>query len=143
MPSNRAFRMMNALHRAGIRMTGGRLGWRAYGMPMVELTTTGRKTGEKRQTMIASPLQLGDTIVVVASRGGDPVHPAWYLNLVDDPQVEVVFRGRARVPMAARTATAEERGELWPRITKDHPNFAGYQTKTDREIPVVLLEPRL
>ena len=141
MPSNRSLRAMNALHRAAIRLTGGKLGWRAYGMPMVELTTTGRKSGEKRQTMIASPLQLGDTIVVIASRGGDPVHPAWYLNLVDDPRVEVVFRGKSRGEMRARPATADERAELWPRITKDHPNFAEYQTKTDRVIPVVLLEP--
>jgi deazaflavin-dependent oxidoreductase (nitroreductase family) len=91
--------------------------------------------------MLASPLQLGDTLVIVASRGGDPMHPAWYLNLTADPDVEVVYRGGARKHMTARTATAEERAELWPRITKDHRNFAEYQTKTDREIPVVLLEP--
>lgn len=141
MPSNRSFRVMNGLHRAMLRITRGRVGWRLYGMPMLELTTTGRKSGEKRSTMLSSPLQLGDTIVVVASRGGDPIHPGWYLNLVEDPDVEVVFRGRPPVAMRARVASADERADLWPRITKDHPNFAGYQTRTDREIPVVLLEP--
>jgi deazaflavin-dependent oxidoreductase (nitroreductase family) len=140
MPSNRSFRVMNAVHRAALRVSRGRLGWRLYGMPMLELTTTGRKSGEKRSTMLSSPLQLGETIVVVASRGGDPIHPGWYLNLVDDPDVEVVFRGRPATAMRAHVATAEERADLWPRITKDHPNFAGYQTRTDREIPVVLLE---
>ena len=141
MPSNRFFRLMNAGHRAAVRVSGGRLGWRAYGMPMLELTTTGRKSGEKRSTMLSSPLQVGDTIVVVASRGGDDTHPAWYLNLTENPDVEVVFRGRPSTPMRARVATPEERANLWPRITKDHPNFAGYQRRTDREIPVVLLAP--
>jgi deazaflavin-dependent oxidoreductase (nitroreductase family) len=140
-PSNRFFRVMNATHRAAVRLTRGRLGWRMYGMPMLELTTTGRKSGEKRSIMLSSPIQLGDTLVVVASRGGDPIHPAWYLNLVDDPDVEVVYRGRPSVRMHARVANADERADLWPRITKDHPNFAAYQTRTDREIPVVLLEP--
>ena len=132
---------MNAWHRAALRVTRGRVGWRFYGMPMLELTTTGRKSGEKRSTMLSSPLQLGDTIVVVASRGGDDTYPAWYLNLVDEPRVDVVYRGRPKVRMRARVATATERAELWPRITKDHANFAGYQARTTREIPVVLLEP--
>jgi deazaflavin-dependent oxidoreductase (nitroreductase family) len=141
MPSNRAFRVMNASHRAVLKLTGGRVGWRLSRMPMLELTTTGRKSGEKRSTMLSSPLQLGDTIVVVASRGGDPTHPGWYLNLLDEPRVDVVYSGRASVPMRARVATPAERAELWPRITKDHANFAAYQTRTKREIPVVLLEP--
>jgi deazaflavin-dependent oxidoreductase (nitroreductase family) len=110
-------------------------------MPMLELTTVGRTSGEKRSTMLSSPLQLGSTVVVVASRGGDDRHPAWYLNLVNEPRVEVVLRGDPPRPMTARVATPAERADLWPRITADHPNYAAYQTKTDREIPVVLLEP--
>ncbi|MEO8261429.1 MAG: nitroreductase/quinone reductase family protein [Pseudolysinimonas sp.] len=141
MPSNRFFRVMNTLHRGLLRTTGGRVGWRAYGMPMLELTTTGRTSRQKRTTMLSSPLQLGDTVIIVASRGGDDVHPGWYHNLVAEPRVEVVLRGRAAVPMRARVATPAERADLWPKITKDHPNFAAYQVRTEREIPVVLLEP--
>jgi len=141
MPSNRSLHLMNAAHRGLLRLTRGRFGWHMYGMPMLELTTVGRKSGENRSTMLSSPLQLGSTVVVVASRGGDPTHPAWYLNLVAEPRVEVVLRGGASQVMTARVATPAERADLWPRITADHPNYAAYQTKTDREIPVVLLAP--
>jgi len=80
-------------------------------------------------------------IVVVASRGGDDHHPAWFLNLRDDPNVEVTTKGQPKRRMVARIANAEERARLWPLVTVDHKNYAGYQTKTDREIPLVLLEP--
>lgn len=91
--------------------------------------------------MLSSPLQLGSTVVVVASRERDDRHPAWYLNLVTEPRVEVMLRGEPPRPMNARIARPSERADLWPRITADHPNYAAYQTKTKREIPVVLLEP--
>jgi deazaflavin-dependent oxidoreductase (nitroreductase family) len=87
-------------------------------------------------------VQAGSTIVVVASRGGDDTHPAWFLNLRSDPQVEVSLQGKPKVPMRARMATPEERARLWPQVTADHKNYAGYQTKTTREIPLVLLEPK-
>ncbi|MEY2468253.1 MAG: hypothetical protein QOF21_951, partial [Actinomycetota bacterium] len=83
----------------------------------------------------------GDTIVIVASRGGDPTHPAWFLNLRDNPKVEVSFKGGPKKPMIATVADTAERARLWPRITSDHKNYGEYQTKTDREIPVVLLNP--
>jgi deazaflavin-dependent oxidoreductase (nitroreductase family) len=79
--------------------------------------------------------------VVVASRGGDDHHPAWFLNLRNDPNVEVALGGELRRPMVARVASADERARLWPLLTADHKNYAGYQTRTDREIPLVLLEP--
>ena len=91
--------------------------------------------------MLTSPLQEGTTIVVVASRGGDDTHPAWFLNLRDNPEVEVAYKGAPKQPMHARVATPEERARLWPLVTADHKNYAGYQTKTTREIPLVLLEP--
>ena len=141
MPSTSGPHLLNTMHRGILRLTRGRIGWRAYGMPMLELTTTGRKSGEKRTTMLSSPLQLDGTIVVVASRGGDDNHPAWYLNLVADPAVDVIFSGGPKNRMRARVATPAERADLWPRVTKDHRNYAGYQRKTDREIPLVLLEP--
>jgi deazaflavin-dependent oxidoreductase (nitroreductase family) len=108
---------------------------------VLELTTTGRKTGKPRSVMLTSPLREGDTIVVVASRGGDDRHPAWFLNLRDDPKVEVALEGGPKKAMQARVADADERARLWPLVTADHKNYAGYQSKTDREIPLVLLEP--
>ncbi|MEO8093573.1 MAG: nitroreductase/quinone reductase family protein [Pseudolysinimonas sp.] len=141
MPSRTTFRVMNRAHRLALAVTRGRFGWRGNGMPMLELTTTGRKSGEKRTTMLSSPVQRGAEIIIVASRGGDPVHPAWYLNLTANPDVEVVFAGGERQAMRARTATPDERAELWTTITREHPNYAGYQRRTDREIPVVVLDP--
>ena len=110
-------------------------------MPVLELTTIGRKSGEPRSVMLTSPLQEGATIVIVASRGGDDQHPAWLLNLRDTPQVQVAFKGAAKQSMSARVATADERARMWPLITATYKNYAGYQTKTQREIPLVLLEP--
>ena len=141
MPSDAALKAMNTIHRVILKVSFGHLGWSASNMPVLELTTTGRKSGQKRAVMLTSPLQEGDTYVVVASRGGDDTHPAWFLNLRDDPAVEVAVQGGPKRPMRARVATADERADLWPRVTADHQNYAGYQTKTDREIPLVLLEP--
>jgi deazaflavin-dependent oxidoreductase (nitroreductase family) len=107
---------------------------------VLELTTMGRKSGQPRSVMLTSPLQEGSTIVVVAPRGGDDQHPSWLLNVRDDPDVEVT-KGEPKRRMVARIANAEERARLWPLVTADHKNYAGYQTKTDREIPLVLLEP--
>jgi deazaflavin-dependent oxidoreductase (nitroreductase family) len=109
-------------------------------MPVIELTTRGRKSGQSRVVMLTSPLQQADAIVVVASRGGDDQHPAWFLNLRDDPDVEVAFAGKPKERMRARVATPEEREALWPRVTDAYKRYADYQTKTDREIPLVLLE---
>src|SRR5436305_12489497 len=114
MPSDLLLKSVNTLHRGVVKLSGGRLGWRAGGMPVVELTTTGRKSGEPRTVMLTSPVQEGSTIVIVASRGGDPTHPAWFLNLRDNPDVEVTYKGEAKQRMRARVATAEERARLWP-----------------------------
>ncbi len=141
MPSDLLMKTMNGVHRVVLKVSGGRLGWDAGDMPVVELTTIGRKSGEPRSVMLTSPVQEGDTIVVVASRGGDDRHPAWFLNLRDNPDVEVTTRS-GTTPMHARVADADERARLWPLVIADHKNYAGYQTKTDREIPLVLLEPR-
>jgi deazaflavin-dependent oxidoreductase (nitroreductase family) len=141
MPSDLTFKAMNAFHRGVLKISGGRLGWETSRMPVLELTTTGRKTGQARSVMLTSPLREGTTIVVVASRGGEDHHPGWFLNLQDNPDVEVAMRGASKERMRARVATPDERAELWPRVTADHKNYAAYQTKTDREIPLVLLEP--
>jgi deazaflavin-dependent oxidoreductase (nitroreductase family) len=141
MPSDLQLKAMNAIHRAAMRATGGRVGWNLRGMRVVELTTTGRKSGLPRTVMLTSPLQEGSTIVVVASRGGDDTAPLWLRNIEADPRVEVVFDRQPRRPMSARVATPEERARLWPLVTADHRNYAAYQRKTAREIPLVLLEP--
>lgn len=140
MPSDLLLKTVNTLHRGLLKISGGRLGSRAGGMPVLELTTKGRKTGHARTVMLTSPVQEGDAFVVVASRGGDDHHPAWFLNLRDDPDVQVAVAGKPKQAMRARVATSAERAELWPRVTASYKGYADYQTKTDREIPLVLLE---
>ncbi|MGH9047490.1 MAG: nitroreductase/quinone reductase family protein [Acidimicrobiales bacterium] len=141
MPSDAQLHLMNTVHRTVLKLTGGRMGWKVIGMPALELTTTGRKSGQPRTVMLTSPLQEGDAIVIVASRGGDDHHPGWFLNLRDNPEVTVAYAGPTKKTMRARVATAEERATLWPRVTAAYKGYANYQTKTEREIPLVLLEP--
>ena len=131
---------VNFLHRSLFDLSSGRVAGRIQGMPVVRLTTTGRRSGQPRRTMLTSPVQDGDNVVIVASWGGDDRHPTWYLNLRDNPEVEITMSGRTR-RMKARTAGAEEKAELWPRVVAAYKGYAGYQTKTDRDIPVVVLEP--
>ena len=108
-------------------------------MPILLLTTTGRKTGQPR-TWPVGYLEDGDDLVVVASAGGLPTHPAWYLNLRDHPEVKVRLGNRTRT-MGATIAGPEERARLWARITGQYPYFARYQAGVEREIPVVILRP--
>jgi deazaflavin-dependent oxidoreductase (nitroreductase family) len=141
MPSDLALKSMNRAHRVLLAVSGGRLGWRFSGMPVIELTTTGRKSGQQRTTMLTSPYQEDSTIVVVASRGGDDFNPAWFLNLRDDPKVKVKLGPKPPQSMIAQIADANERARIWPIIAGKHRNYAGYQSKTNREIPLVLLRP--
>jgi len=134
-------RTLNRVHRAVLALSGGRLGWTLGSMPVVELHTVGRATGKRRSAMLTAPVHRDGRYVLVASKGGSPRHPAWYLNLLENPNVELTVNERT-VPMRARTATAEERAELWPRITAEYTGYAGYQRRTAREIPVVICEPR-
>jgi deazaflavin-dependent oxidoreductase (nitroreductase family) len=142
MPSDFQLKTMNTIHHALLKISGGKLGWNAGRMPVLELTTTGRKSGQLRTVMLTSPLQEGETIVIVASRGGDDTHPAWLINLRDNPDVEVAYKGAKKQPMHARIASTDERARLWPLVTKSQPRYGGYQSKTSREIPLVLLEPK-
>jgi deazaflavin-dependent oxidoreductase (nitroreductase family) len=141
MPSDLTLKAMNGIHRTLLKLSFGKVGWQAGKMPVLELTTTGRKSGQARSVMLTSPYQEGSTVVVVASRGGDDTHPAWFLNLRDNPDVEVAYMGAPKKKMKARVASTEERARMWPLVTADHKNYAQYQTKTTREIPLVLLEP--
>jgi deazaflavin-dependent oxidoreductase (nitroreductase family) len=140
-PTDFALKTMNAVHRAVLKVSGGRIGYQAAGMPVLELVTTGRRSGAQRAVMLTSPMRDGAAWVVVASRGGDDTHPAWFLNLRDNPHVQVAVQSAPRVPMLATVATPEERARLWPQIAGQFRNYAGYQKRTQREIPLVLLRP--
>lgn len=140
MPSDFALKTMNRVHRTLLAVSFGRIGWTASRMPALELHTVGRTSGQRRSVMLTAPVQDGEALVIVASRGGDDHHPAWFLNLQANPDVEVTRRGVTQ-KMRARIVTGGERAALWERVVADHTNYAGYQRKTDREIPLVVLTP--
>jgi deazaflavin-dependent oxidoreductase (nitroreductase family) len=109
-----------------------------HGSPLLLLTTKGRRSGEWRRTcLIYGP--NGDDFLIVASLGGAPRHPVWYLNLTENPRVWLQV-GAETFWATARTATAEEKPALWEKMVAIYPDYADYQVKTDREIPVVVLE---
>jgi proline iminopeptidase len=121
------------------RETGGEVGheWKK-GSKILLLTTKGRKTGEPRTTPLIYE-NAGDAYVIVASKGGAPEDPGWYRNLSKDPAVELQVKDDV-FPAHARTAEGEERERLWKLAAKQWPDYDAYRTKTDREIPVVVLE---
>jgi deazaflavin-dependent oxidoreductase (nitroreductase family) len=139
-PNDFVLKAMNALHRNAFNATNGRVGGRAMGMPVVMLTTVGRRSGQPRTSMLTSPTTDGDALVLVASKGGSDHDPAWFLNLQAHPEVEVVMRGR-RARMRASVASADDKKRLWPDVVKAYRGYAGYQRKTERDIPLVLLHP--
>jgi deazaflavin-dependent oxidoreductase (nitroreductase family) len=118
--------------------TDGEDGHDWQGVPTLLLTTHGRRSGEAR-TLPLIYGRDGDRLLVVASRGGAPTHPSWYLNLLADPDVQVQVKGD-RFAAHARPATADERPRLWKTMTGIWPDYDTYQTRTDRQIPVVVLE---
>jgi deazaflavin-dependent oxidoreductase (nitroreductase family) len=122
------------------RETGGEVGhqWKR-GSRVLLLTTKGRTSGKPRTTPLIYE-QDGDRFVIVASKGGAPEHPGWFRNLQKDPNVELQVLDKV-FPARARTAEGDERERLWELVNQQWPDYATYQTKTDREIPVVVLEP--
>ena len=134
-------KVSTGIHRAVFNASKVRIFGKAFGMPVAELVTTGRRSGKERSTMLAVPIVDGDRLVLVASFGGDDRRPAWYLNLQANPQVGSTIAGSIRT-MIARIATEEERAELWPRITSVFEGYARYQERTERPIPVIVLEPK-
>jgi F420H(2)-dependent quinone reductase len=134
-------RAMSAANKAVLRISGGRLGGHFLrGAPVGVLTTTGRKSGQRRTTPLIY-LTDGARIVIVASLGGMPKSPLWYANLVANPDVEFEPPREPRRRYRARTATADEKSTYWPRLCAIYPDYADYQARTDRNIPVVLLDP--
>ena len=147
--TRRIIKVMSVVHRGLYKASGGRLGkhWRigsavhrGRGVPICLLTTTGRKSGQAREVPLCY-LADGDRVIVVASQGGLPANPQWYSNIKADPNVQVRV-GRSVRPMTARTAGPAERAELWPRLVDLYNDYASYASWTDREIPVVICEPR-
>jgi len=128
------------LHRAVFDLSRGRFAGKLGGMPVLKLTTTGRRSGKPRVTMLSTPVHDDRRVVLVASKGGADEHPSWYVNLRADPRVTLTFGGHTQT-MLARTASAEEKAELWPQIVAAYKGYGGYQEKTTREIPVVICEP--
>ena len=135
------FKVMNGVHRGILAATGGRFPRTLLGMAAVELRTTGRKSGQMRTTMLASPIHDDTRVVLVASKGGDDRDPQWYRNLSANPDVEVLIDGSIR-KMRARTASPEEKAALWPDIVAAYKYYDSYQQRADRDIPVVICEPR-
>lgn len=133
------FKLMTGVHQRIFDLTKGRAGGRVAGMPAVKLVTTGRKSGRPRVTMLTSPVHDEGRVVLVASKGGATRHPLWYLNIRENPRVTITFEGRTR-QMNARTASTAEKAELWPAIVAAYRGYASYQDRTERDIPVVVLE---
>ncbi len=130
---------LSTFHTFVYRASRGRIGRRLVNNDMLLLTTTGRVTG-KEHTVPLLFLRDGESLVVIASWGGRPIHPEWYRNLVANPKAAVQVLSE-RFDVVARTADTEERARWWPRIVAANHGYAVYEARTDREIPVVFLEP--
>lgn len=120
--------------------TDGEVGYIWNGVPTLLLTVTGRRTGKRHTTPLIFGRD-GDDYLVIASMGGAPRHPSWYLNLQANPEAEIQVKGE-RFPLVARTASDDEKPRLWQLMVEQWPNYDVYQTRTDRAIPVVILSPR-
>jgi deazaflavin-dependent oxidoreductase (nitroreductase family) len=132
--------MLENGHRALLKLTGGRFPKQIMGMQPVELHTIGRSSGERRSTLLTAPICEPGRVLLVASKGGHPDHPGWYKNLVKNPDVELTINDET-IPMRARTATPEEKAELWPLVVEQYKGYEGYQRSTDRDIPIIICEP--
>jgi F420H(2)-dependent quinone reductase len=133
------FRILGGMHKGVYRLTGGKVGGKLGKVPVLLLTTTGRKSGQPR-TQPLLHTRAGDGYAVIASKGGAAQHPLWYLNLKANPQAEVTI-GRETRHVRARDAQGEERERLWRALADLYPGYDKYAQKTTRHIPVVVLEP--
>jgi deazaflavin-dependent oxidoreductase (nitroreductase family) len=135
------FNELTRLHTLAFRLTGGLCGSRVPGAPpMLLLDDVGARSGRKRTNPLAY-LEDGDKIVIVASKGGSPRHPAWFHNLRANPDTTVQV-GSRRIPVTARVASSNERSRLWPKVVAMYRGYEHYQRRTSRQIPLVILEPR-
>ena len=137
--ANLKFRIAGGIHNSVYRLTGGKVGGRMVGAPVLLLTSTGRKSGKSRTNPLLYT-RAGDGYAVIASKGGADQHPLWYLNLQANPRAEVTV-GRKKRHVRARDAEGEERERLWRALADVFPGYDNYAEKTSRQIPVVVLEP--
>jgi deazaflavin-dependent oxidoreductase (nitroreductase family) len=136
-----AVRIMSVLNTLAFRASGGRIGGKFLrGAPVCLLTTTGARSGTRRTTPLLY-LADGDDIVLVASKGGMSHSPAWYFNLVKHPECEAQVGSSVR-KLRARRASDAEKAERWPKLLAMYPDYADYQARTSRNIPVMILSPR-
>jgi deazaflavin-dependent oxidoreductase (nitroreductase family) len=135
---NLGFRILGGVHRRIYRLTGGKVGGRLGKLPVLLLTTSGRKSGRPRTQPLVFT-QVGDGYAVIASKGGALQHPLWYLNLREDPSATVTV-GRETRKVRARDAEGDEREHLWRALADLYPGYEKYAQKTSRRIPVVVLE---
>jgi deazaflavin-dependent oxidoreductase (nitroreductase family) len=133
------FKLFMAIQVGLYRLTGGKLGGKFMGFDVLLLTTTGRKSGQAR-TIPLGRFDHSGGYVVVASNGGQPSHPAWYFNLKSNPQVTIQVLDKV-MPATAEVLAGQERAQAWQQVIATAPNYAAYEKKTSREIPVVLLRP--
>jgi F420H(2)-dependent quinone reductase len=127
------------LHSSIYRASDGRIWGKMFGAPVLLLNTTGRKSGQRRTTPLVYTMD-GEDFVLIASNGGAPKHPAWYLNLMANPDVTVEI-GDREVRVRAEEASPEEKPRLWQKMVEVYSGYDGYQRKTEREIPVIVLHP--
>jgi deazaflavin-dependent oxidoreductase (nitroreductase family) len=141
-PGTLRHKLVNAMINANVavyRLSGGRLGNKVKGAPVLLLDHVGRKSGKHRTAPLLYLLD-GDNVVIVASRGGSEAMPAWWFNLKANPTTTIQI-GKQRRQVTARQATPDEKAALWPRLVEMYPDYAVYQSRTAREIPVVILTP--
>jgi deazaflavin-dependent oxidoreductase (nitroreductase family) len=134
------FSLFGDEHVRQYEVTGGRIGHDWNGTSCLVLHTIGRKTGETRKFPLIYGRDGAD-YVIVASKGGAPEHPGWYLNLLAHPDVAIQVRDQV-IPVTARTGTTADKARVWPTMTAQWPDYDAYQAKSSREIPVILLRPR-
>jgi len=138
-PVKLAWKLGSSAHTGLYRATGGKLGGRMGKNPILLLNTVGRKSGKKRVTPLFYVVDGGD-YVIIASQGGAPTHPAWYLNLMANPDTTVEV-GDREVRVKAEEADAAEKTRLWQKMVEIYPAYDDYQKKTEREIPLLVLHP--
>jgi F420H(2)-dependent quinone reductase len=138
-PARLALKLGSGVHSGVYRATGGKLFGRMGKSPILLLNTVGRKSGKKRTSPLLYAMD-GEDFVIIASKGGSPTHPAWYLNLKADPDATVEV-GDREVRVRAEEADSEEKARLWQKMVEMYPTYDDYQTKTKREIPLLLLRP--
>jgi deazaflavin-dependent oxidoreductase (nitroreductase family) len=138
-PANLALKLGTIVHSGVYRATGGRLLGRMGRSPILLLNTIGRKSGKKRATPLLYVVEDED-FVIIASKGGTPSHPAWYLNLKANPDATVEV-GNRKVWVRAEEVDGEEKERLWKKMAQMYPTYDDYQKKTKREIPLLVLHP--